>query len=210
MVLVDTFCHHGYKTERPDGSDPYRKPMNVVVRHMVAAGTLTISDLVSICKRVVGELQRDHATYCDGIFLDKLIAFGLGLLEKECPKGDVAKLSEQSSYRLLMMAILYAKLEEHRGQCSMVSTIMGLNSSRDQALFFYRRAPCSCFRSHRKITKAMVRRDLCEGCSLSLPYSSLLVCSQCQVGYCSETCQRSDWLRHKPLCQLLSVQRGAG
>lgn len=35
----------------------------------------------------------------------------------------------------------------------------------------------------------------------------LMRCARCRVpGYCSTTCQRADWKRHKPACPLLSQQ----
>jgi len=35
---------------------------------------------------------------------------------------------------------------------------------------------------------------------------SMKKCSECQAPYCSETCQRADWPKHKPVCNAISAQ----
>jgi len=35
---------------------------------------------------------------------------------------------------------------------------------------------------------------------------SMKKCSECQAPYCSETCQRADWRKHKPVCNAISAR----
>ena len=196
-------CRHGYETKLADGSDPYLKPMNHIVRQLLVPSKSHLAVVVHTCNTILGELKRKHLSCCDETLMRKLVAFGLDLLAKESLDEKTGEFSDHLSQKLIILTLLYAKLGEHCGQPSIYKSILGIKSSRDQALFFYRRASCSCFKDSKKSTKSIPRTDVCEKCEVTLPHANFHTCSNCKIAYCSRTCQKLDWERHKCVCKLL-------
>ena len=67
------------------------------------------------------------------------------------------------------------------------------------AKYIAKRIPCKCLEGmHRK----KHRTGICDWCHARRRTKTLLLCSGCtQMQYCSAECQRSDWPRHKELCE---------
>ena len=54
----------------------------------------------------------------------------------------------------------------------------------------------------------------CSACGAQFEYGSLIKCSRCSLAhYCSKKCQKTDWSKHKALCDRIvadKLDRAAG
>lgn len=75
---------------------------------------------------------------------------------------------------------------------------------RAAALFFAKRAPCSCLEEKKRLLKNLAKTSICAACNEIKDCTSLMKCGGCRVvQYCSEDCQRADWPVHKDQCKIL-------
>ena len=75
---------------------------------------------------------------------------------------------------------------------------------RAAALFFAKRAPCSCLEEKKRFLKNLAKTSICAACNEIKDCTSLMRCGGCRVvQYCSENCQRADWPIHKDQCKTL-------
>ena len=67
--------------------------------------------------------------------------------------------------------------------------------------YLRKRIPCSCLDEVYKEVKCITRTGVCHNCSSTVERSKMLTCARCgHANYCSRTCQKSDWQRHKKNC----------
>ena len=72
------------------------------------------------------------------------------------------------------------------------------------AKFLHENLPCNCLKDLKRRLKHSPRLSRCMNCKCAkvLLSKRMKVCGGCQNAfYCSETCQKADWGKHKVFCK---------
>lgn len=74
--------------------------------------------------------------------------------------------------------------------------------------YLRKRIPCSCLDEIYKNVKTMTRKGVCYNCSSSVERNKMLTCARCgEAHYCSRSCQKADWPKHKERCENLNAKQ---
>ena len=210
-------CDHGYNTVKPDGTDIYREPMNLVMRTVLTMPQhfLSSDQLNENYLAIMVDLHTNFRNCWNEILLRKVIAAALNIIESYVGSSGVYSQHELQSHadaarghrhfnQLNVLYPLVLHLEYGAGR-GFVSPDETPTCPRDLGLFFIKRAPCHCFDEQKRRLEDSIRTDFCQyhACRKLDSYVQLKVCAKCsRQSYCSAECQRKDWPTHKEDCKM--------